>query len=78
MVKKEEEAPIPDPDIAKSLRRTDRTQITDKRRMSSFSKRALHGKMDVIKRKCPFCSHHKMFNNFGKMKCCKCGRNPKE
>jgi len=41
----------------------------------NFSHRAAKGNLDVIKRACPHCKHHKIFATLnGKVKCCKCDK----
>lgn len=53
--------------------------IDSNKRTTSYSKRAADGKIEVVKRKCPFCGHHKAIKNnsmiFEKIfKCTKCKR----
>ena len=46
------------------------------KRTSSFSSRARDGKIDVIRKDCPFCHHHKAIKNdrSGIIKCSRCKR----
>ena len=57
-----------------------RTNITSPDRMFR-SKRAVLGKISVIKKECPYCHHHKAFvnyaeesSNYGQIKCSRCKR----
>jgi ribosomal protein L37AE/L43A len=44
----------------------------DRSRTNSFSKRAARGKLDVIRRDCPFCGHHKALRSVTLIKCSRC------
>lgn len=44
-------------------------------RRKNFSSRAEKGNLDVIKKKCPYCGHHKVLATLnGLVKCAKCNR----
>jgi len=59
-----------------SKTRTGRTGIGENRgseRRKSFSNRAMKGNLEVIKKICPHCGHHKAFKTIvGIPKCSKC------
>lgn len=51
-----------------------RTTIDSMKRTSHFSKRAAEGDIDVIRKYCGHCGHHKAFSKFKGVFCTKCGR----
>jgi len=57
-----------------------RTSITSPKRAGSFSRRAMKGKLDIIKPKhkiCPHCGHRKFLSTENYIKCAKCKREVK-
>ena len=50
-----------------------RTQIWNKDRTTSFSRRALKGNLEIVDFHCPKCHHHKALVNAMWKKCSRCG-----
>lgn len=50
-----------------------RTRIDNPARNRSFSRRAVSKGIEVIKKRCPYCNHHKAIKNItNKSKCSRC------
>jgi len=50
-----------------------RSKIDDTKRLR-YSRRAIQGRLNVIKADCPFCHHHKALQNTMHTKCARCKR----
>jgi hypothetical protein len=53
--------------------KTGRSKIDNMDRTNSFSRRAMNGKLNVIRDTCPYCHHSKIFAKPSGHYCCKCG-----
>jgi len=54
-------------------RKSGRATIGDRAR-THHSKRAAKGNLEVIRRNCPHCNHHKALKTITKIKCSRCKR----